>query len=217
MNDSERASVFFDRFARTFDTLYEGKRGRWMQLLDRNFRRDIYVRFARTFEAFGDLAGKTVLDIGCGSGPYVIEALRRGAKHVVALDPAQGMLDLVHLRLRDATEQQRCELVLGAFPETAPPPADHAIVMGVMDYVKDAGHFLCSLRPLVRASAAVSFPSKHWFRTPLRKVRYALRRCPLYFYDDPKIRTLAQKAGFGSVDVYKIPGAGMDFHVILRP
>jgi len=217
MSESEKASVFFDRFAETFDTFYEGRRGRWMQWIDRAFRRDMYVRFARTFEVFGDLAGKTVLDIGCGSGVYAIEALRRGAERVVALDPAPGMLELVQSRLRGTALESRCELVLGAFPEVSPPPADHAIVMGVMDYVKDAEGFLRGLRAVVRTSAAVSFPSRHWLRTPLRKIRYALRTCPVYFYDAPQIQALGQRAGFNSVDVYKIPGAGMDFHVTLRP
>ena len=42
--------------------------------------------------------------------------------------------------------------------------------------------FWQKLKPLVRRSAALSFPSIHWFRTPLRKIRYRLRNCPLYFY-----------------------------------
>jgi len=217
MTEHDKAAVFFDRFAQTFDTLYEGRRGRLMRCIDRHFRSDIYVRFARTFEVFGDLAGKTVLDIGCGSGVYVIEALRLGAERVVALDPAPGMLELVRSRLRSAALESRCELVLGAFPEVSSQPADHAIVMGVMDYVKDAEGFLRGLRAVVRTSAAASFPSKHWLRTPLRKVRYALRSCPVYFYDPPQIEALGRAAGFHSVDIYKIPGAGMDYHVTLRP
>ena len=77
MPESEKAGVFFDRFAETFDTLYEGKRSRWMQWLDKTFRSDIYIRFQRTFDLFGDLANKTVADIGCGSGVYAVESLRR--------------------------------------------------------------------------------------------------------------------------------------------
>ncbi len=217
MTQHDQAAAFFDRFAQTFDTFYEGRRGRWMRFIDRHFRSDIYVRFARTFEVLGDLAGKTVLDIGCGSGIYVIEALRLGAERAVALDPAPGMLDLVRLRLRSAALENRCELDLGAFPDVTPPPADHAIVMGVMDYVKDAEGFLRGLRAVVRTSAAVSFPSRHWLRMPLRKVRYALRHCPVYFYDATQIKALSRSAGFNTVDVYKIPGAGMDYHVALRP
>jgi hypothetical protein len=48
-------------------------------------------------------------------------------------------------------------------------------------------------------------------------VRYALRNCPVYFYDATQIKALGRSAGFNTVDVYKIPGAGMDYHVALRP
>ena len=86
------------------------------------------------------------------------------------------MLELLRTRLQQSGLDNRCELASGAFPDVALQPVDYVIVMGVMDYVRDA-EGLCSLRPLVRQSAAVSFPSKHWLRTPLRKV--ALRPAEL--------------------------------------
>jgi len=135
----------------------------------------------------------------------------------VAVDPAPGMLELLRQRLRRADWEARCTLVEGSFPGAALEPADHAIVMGVMDYVADPAAFLRSLRPLVRKSAAISFPSKHFLRTPLRKWRYWLRNCPVYFYDDAQIRRLCREAGFDEIDVHKIPGAGMDYCVCLRP
>jgi hypothetical protein len=86
-----------------------------------------------------------------------------------------------------------------------------------MDYVEDASSFLKALRPVVRRLAVLSFPSTHWFRTPFRKVRYDLRNCPVYFYDDARIHTLCTGAGFSEVRIQKIPGPGMDYHVSLRP
>jgi hypothetical protein len=89
--------------------------------------------------------------------------------------------------------------------------------MGVMDYVSNPAHFLGSLLPIVRESAVLSFSSRHWFRTPIRKVRYKVRRCPVYFYDEDQIRRLSIEAGFRDVRIRKIPGAGMDYHVCLKP
>lgn len=210
------AAGFFNRFAEAFDTLYDGKRNPLMRWVDRRFRSDMFLRFALTFEVLGELTGRTVLDIGCGSGPYVVEALKRGARFVTAVDPAPNMLSLTRDRVATAGFNGRCHLVAGAFPGIALEPHDHAIVMGVMDYVEDAAAFLVALRPLVQRSAAVSFPSKHWFRTPVRRIRYRLRRCPVYFYDEADIRRLGSQAGFKAVDIKKIPGAGMDYHVCLR-
>src|SRR4030095_13356777 len=104
-------------------------------------------------------------DIGCGSGPYVVEALCRGAKRVTAVDPAPHMLALTRKRLEEISSVEKCSLVRGTFPGINVNVHDHAIVMGVMDYVADAGAFLSALRPVVKSSAVVSFPSRHWLRT----------------------------------------------------
>lgn len=218
MTTSGAPGAFFDSFAETFDTFYDGKRSPVMQWIDRRYRHDMFARYSLTFERLGDLTGKRGLDIGCGSGPYVAEALRRGAAHVVALDPAPSMLELTRQRIEKLGALERMSMVTGYFPEAAPPgPFDFAIVMGVMDYVPEPVSFLRSLREILTGRAAISFPSKHWFRTPIRKVRYRLRNCPVYFYDEPLIRSIGEQAGFSKVDIVKIPGAGMDYHVCLAP
>ena len=211
------AAKFFDSFAEAFDTLYDGRRSFVMRWLDRQLRSDMFIRFALTFERLGDLKGKSVLDIGCGSGPYIIEALRRGAVKTCAVDPAEGMLDLTRKKLKMAGFLDRCKLVEGLFPGVNLTRHDHVIVMGVMDYVEDAVGFLREMRPLVGVSAAVSFPSRHWLRTPLRKFRYRLRNCPVYFYSAHDIKNLCSAAGFREINIKKIPGAGMDYHVLLKP
>jgi SAM-dependent methyltransferase len=217
MAEARLAAEFFDRFSDTFDTLYDCQRGPLMRWLDRNYRSDIYVRFEQTFRVFGDLNDRTVLDIGCGSGPYVLEAFQRGAARVTAVDPAPGMLELVRKRLANTEFAGRCQLVEGLFPDVPLEAHDFVIVMGVMDYVADAAAFLAALRPLVGTAAAISFPSKHWLRTPFRRIRYKLRNCPVYFYDEPQIRELCRGAGFSGIEVFKIPGAGMDYHICLTP
>jgi predicted TPR repeat methyltransferase len=208
---------FFDSFADTFDTLYDGRRNSFIRWLDHRFRSDMFIRFALSFEVLGDLTGKTVLDIGCGSGPYVVESLRRGARWVTAVDPAPNMLALTREKLRSAGLADKCALVEGSFPGVDVEAHDHALVIGVMDYVVNASAFLTALKPLVKVSAALSFPSRHWLRMPLRRFRYHLRSCPVYFYDRTAIKELCSAAGFGTIAIHKIPGAGMDYHVCLKP
>jgi hypothetical protein len=57
----------------------------------------------------------------------------------------------------------------------------------------------------------LSFPSRSFFRTPLRRARYWVKGCPVYFYDLPAIRDIT--AGLGRGEVIKIPGQGMDTFV----
>ena len=209
------SSPFFDRFAEKFDTFYDGKRSRFMQWVDTRFRRDMFERFELTFVRLGDLTDKSVVDIGCGSGPYLTEALRRGASHVTGIDPAPGMLQLARRRVEAQGMSDRVELLAGEFPDVDPGRTyDYAIVMGVMDYVPDPVAFLAGVRRIADG-AAISFPSRHLVRTPIRKVRYWLRRCPVHFFDEGRIRAAATAAGYDSVEVEKIAGAGMDYVVWL--
>ncbi len=218
MSQEPNAATFFNSFAETFDTIYDQKRNPFMRWVDGKFRSDMFIRYALTFEALEHLKGSTVLDVGCGSGPYIAEAFKRGADRVTGIDPAPNMLTLVRDRLTQAgVTADRCRLIEGMFPGVSVEPHDYAIVMGVMDYVEDPEAFLKALRPLVKHLAAVSFPSEHWFRTPFRKLRYRLRQCPVYFYNESGIRRLSTAAGFTDVRIRKISGAGMDFHVSLRP
>jgi ubiquinone/menaquinone biosynthesis C-methylase UbiE len=212
-----QAAKFFDSFANVFDTFYDERRSPFMRWVDQHFRSDMLIRFVRTFEALGNLTGRTVVDIGCGSGPYVVEALNRGAKLVTAVDPAPQMLTLAKKRLDVAGLADRCALVEGSFPSVKLASHDHAIVMGVMDYVPDPVAFLTALKGLVKESAVLSFPSHHWFRGPLRLFRYRMRHCPLYLYNENQVRGLCESAGFRGINIWKIPGAGMDYHVCLKP
>jgi ubiquinone/menaquinone biosynthesis C-methylase UbiE len=218
MTHEPNAATFFNGFAETFDTIYDQKRNLLMRWIDCTFRSDMFIRYALTFQAMEQIKGCSILDIGCGSGPYIVEALKRGADRVTGIDPAPNMLSLVRHRLeQSAIRKDRCVLIEGLFPGVSVEPHDYAIVMGVMDYVPDAEAFIRALKPIVTRLAVLSFPSQHWFRTPFRRMRYRMRRCPVYFYDEGHIRELCLTAGFNDVHISKIPGAGMDYHVCVRP
>jgi SAM-dependent methyltransferase len=205
------------RFDETFDTFVDRNPGPAMQWFDHRGRHDLFTRFALTFERLGDLTGKRGLDIGCGSGPYLAEAIRRGAAHAVGLDPAPGMLELARRRIERLGQLEKVTLLEGCFPDTVPPgPFDFAIIIGVLDFVADPVAFFRALRPILAGKAAVSFPGKHWLYTPIRRFRYRMRNCPVYFYDEHQIRSIGRQAGFRSVEVIKIEGAGADYHVCLK-
>lgn len=213
---NQKVRTYFDKTAVSFDTFYDKKRSSFMQWVDRKYRSDIFERFRLAFEALDPIVDKTVLDIGCGSGPYVVEAARRGCKRVAGLDIVQAMLDLARQRAETAQCIERCQFILGTFPQDAlPEKFNYAIVMGVMDYIADPLNFLTVLAQQVTDRAVLSFPSKHWFRTPLRKFRYWLKRCPVYFYEPKQIEDLSKAAGFSNTKIEKIPGAGMDYFVTL--
>src|ERR1700676_1907183 len=51
-----------------------------------------------SFYLLGDVQGKTVLDLGCGSGESLVPLVKRGA-HVIAIDISPDLIDLARRRL----------------------------------------------------------------------------------------------------------------------
>ena len=214
---NNKAGIFFNAFAKTFDTLYENKRGPIMRLLDHYFRSDIEIRYLKTFESFKDLSNKSIIDIGCGSGVYLSKALEDGALSVAGIDPAEGMLMISEERLKKYKQENNYKLIKGLFPTTdVEGKYDHAIVMGVMDYVENPKEFLSKLKEVYTTSAVLSFPSYHWIRGPIRSIRYKIRNVPLYFYSEEKIISILKDCSIDDYLIEKIPGAGMDYFVTLK-
>jgi 2-polyprenyl-3-methyl-5-hydroxy-6-metoxy-1,4-benzoquinol methylase len=213
-------SHFFSRFSNDWDSLYGGKRNLLWRAFDSTFRRDIGERYEFTFEALGgDLAGKSILDIGCGSGIYSLEAAKRGASRVLGIDAAKGMIELAHRLAQEAGPSSVCRFVCANFPpDTSVPDLkdkfDAAIVMGVMDYVSDPIRFLRAVNERVKDFAVVSFPYIDLFRYPLRKFRYRLlRRCQVYHYSERDVRETCEQSGFSRIDVRFVAHSGGCFFV----
>ena len=110
----------------------------------------------------------------------------------------------------DRTELVRTDFLDWQTAETF----DATIVMGVLDYVEDAAGFMARIAERTHGRAAVSFPSISWWRSPIRRLRYYLKRCPLYLYDPAAIER-AVGATASSLEIHKIPGAGMDYVAVL--
>jgi len=211
---SEAVRRYFNRVPDDFDAIYGGKGsfGRW---IDRHFRRDMYERYRLAFETCGDVRGKTVLDIGCGSGRYVIEFAKRGAAQVVGLDFAPNMVALARQYAVEHSVLDRCHFTVGDFMEVDfDQQFNICVAIGVFDYVAQPRPFLEKMRSLANEYLVISFPSKSLIRTPIRKIRYWFKRCPVYFYDRGTIETTLN--GLGEYQIIKIPGQGMDYFVNIR-
>lgn len=200
----------------TIDSYYEKKQMFLHNLLNRVFRRDKYERYKLTFECLGDLTGHSVMDIGCGSGIYMIEALHRGAEFVTGVDPSLMMLSLAKERLSYGNFKGKYILIQERFPEMKLPVHDFVISTGVMEQIGDPVGFLSGIRKSVKISAFVSFPGKHRLLSPIKKLLYLFRRCSIRFYGSDEIMSIGKKAGFSHIDIKKIPGLGVDFLVILN-
>jgi len=70
----------------------------WIAHADTNDYRNHYL-MPRMLAMLGDVAGKCVLDLGCGEGGYARELTRRGAS-VTGVDGSERMIEVARQRAR---------------------------------------------------------------------------------------------------------------------
>ena len=143
---------------------------------------DMFERFEETLLECGDVSGQRVLDIGCGSGLFSVSLAQRGAT-VVGLDFAPHMLELARQRAASQGVAECCTFVEADFM-TYPlrEPFDITLAIGVFDYVARPEPMLARMRTATRGKAIATFPMRWTYRMPIRKLRLALRGCPVFFY-----------------------------------
>jgi SAM-dependent methyltransferase len=107
----------------------------------------------------GSIAGRTVIDFGCGEGAAAIELAQRGAKRVVGIDIREDVLRVARQKARESSvdhicsftqsTQERADIIisLDAFEHFAEPAA----VLRVMDtLLKPEGEMAASFGPTWR-------------------------------------------------------------------
>jgi ubiquinone/menaquinone biosynthesis C-methylase UbiE len=214
MSDIEKVKDYFIRSAVTFDSLYsEDKLSPLMSFINRRFRRDIYDRFVLAMDHVRQYKLQTALDVGCGSGRYALALSQAGMKRVVGADVSPKMIELAReMTSRAERADEIFSFVCGDFMELSTEEKfDIVLAMGFFDYIKDPVPVLKKMKTLANHSVIATFPSISIYRTPLRKIRYHFKRCPVYFYTSDDIRSLATEAGFRKHEIIKIPGSGMDY------
>jgi len=218
--DTSGVKKYFEQQAGAFDSIYSEEKSLLWRFLDRWFRKDIYERFRLTMEACGDLSGKSVLDVGCGSGRYALEYAKAGASLVHGVDLSQDMIELAEGYVKAAGCDDRCVFEVADFmTRRFERSYDFVTAMGVMDYVADPAPFIVKMLSVAGKKAVASFPSRSFLRGRARIMRYRLKGCPVFLYDERSIKRIIE-SGVASRcrdhSIEKIPGWGYDFIVVFE-
>lgn len=75
-----------------------------------------------------DLAGHRILDAGCGTGAFAVEAAKRGAE-VVAIDVAENLIDVAQRRTPDLAGSGRIDYRVGDMCNEELGSFDHVVAM----------------------------------------------------------------------------------------
>jgi 2-polyprenyl-3-methyl-5-hydroxy-6-metoxy-1,4-benzoquinol methylase len=216
MSVDDRVREHFHRDATRFDAIYEdGAKSIVGRFIDNVWRGVVRRRLELTLDVLAPLAGKSVLDVGCGSGRFCIEYARRGAARVVGIDFAAAMIDLAETAARTNGVADQCEFHVGLFPEAAPPEQfDASTAMGFFDYVPEPVSLVAAMRERTRDVMAMSFPKAREWRAPVRRLRFLFNRCPLFLYTENQVRAILEAAG---VTRYDLTDLKRDYFVVARP
>ena len=205
MNELQQQADYWNREAPQFHSIYSHDKAAPLNFLDRYFRQDMYERYLFTLEHAEPIQGRTFLDVGCGSGVYSVELARRGAARVVGLDIADRMLAMCTQAAGEAGVGSRCSFVQSDLLAYVPDGRfDVTIGIGLFDYIADPLPVLRRMREVTSDRVIVSFPRLWTWRAPIRKVRLALRGCPVFFFSAGRVRTLMQQAGFTRVEIRRV-------------
>jgi ubiquinone/menaquinone biosynthesis C-methylase UbiE len=124
----------------------------------------------------GDVAGRRILDAGCGSGP-LFAALRDRSAIVTGIDKSAGMLELARRRLGDDADLQVAELGRPLpFPDDT---FDDVTASLVLHYLEDWGPALAELRRVLKPGGRLLVSVDHPFVTTLMHREAGLE--PNYF------------------------------------
>jgi ubiquinone/menaquinone biosynthesis C-methylase UbiE len=190
---------FWNAVADEFDSIYTGvNKSAFSRFLDRYFRKDIYERFDWVMQKCADVRGKTICDIGCGSGRFVTEFAKRGAGHVTGVDIAPDMIKLATNLVQQNQVVDKCDLfVSDVLNWKTDQKFDITIAIGFWDYIMDPPERLQLIRNLTTGTFLSAWPRFWTWRMPVRKVRLQyIRGCPVYFFRKPRVYEMLEAAGF---------------------
>ncbi len=195
--ESELVQRHFHQHTADFDSIYSGNKSAFRRFLDRRLRWDMQARMEMTIAACQPIEGKSVLDVGCGTGRFCFPLAEQGAVKVVGIDFAEAMIDEANRLSSQKGIPESCSFeCTDILDYQSTKKFDYILAIGLFDYLKDGRQIMQKMRQLTRGKAVMTFPRADTWRAPIRKIRLGVLDCPVYFYNEKRIRDHLMITGF---------------------
>ena len=193
--DPQRAKSYFDELAPEYDGAFSSS---GQGPVNRLFRgRTFVLRMRRLESLFAELRleGKTLLDLGCGSGQVSVLAAKMGAR-VHAVDIAPQMLEIARRGAAAAGVAEQVRFEEGDVSAARYPAADVALLIGVVEYYADLACVIQKAAEATRGTLVVAHTSRVFYRMLLRRLLFAWKgAAALYFHPMPDVVAAGEAAG----------------------
>jgi ubiquinone/menaquinone biosynthesis C-methylase UbiE len=197
----QKVREHFHADARRFDAIYEERKGPVTRLIDNWWRGVVRKRLEVNLEKLEPIKGKSILDVGCGSGRFCIAYAQRGAARVVGIDFAVAMIDIAKQIAQEAGVVDTCEFIAGAFPNALGDETfDASTANGFFDYIEQPVPIIARMRELTRQTMIMSFPKAIEWRVPVRRMRFWLKGTPLFLYRESQVKQILAAAGVNNYE-----------------
>jgi 2-polyprenyl-3-methyl-5-hydroxy-6-metoxy-1,4-benzoquinol methylase len=199
-DDASVARDYFAGLAADYQAAFGGHaRNPLDRVINRLFRRRTFaLRSALVLETLAarPLAGKTVLDVGCGSGDLTVRVAQLGVAHVHGVDIAAPMLDLARRQAQAAGVSEKVTLTLGDALRDALPQADITMAVGVIEYYGDLARLLSRMAEATRETLVIVDTRGPLWRRALRHLLAWWRGFRIYYRPPQAVADLLAPLGF---------------------
>jgi 2-polyprenyl-3-methyl-5-hydroxy-6-metoxy-1,4-benzoquinol methylase len=196
--DRDSARDYFDQLAPEYDRAFRLQgRGPLNAVVNRLFRGRTFVRRMRLLEdlfARLRLEGKSVLDLGCGSGQVSLLAAAMGAT-VHGIDIAPAMLALAREAAARSGLADRARFTEGDVSRDDLPEADVVLLVGVVEYYRDLDGLVGRAARATRGTLVIAHANRVLYRMALRHAMARLGNLNLYYHPMHAVATSANAAG----------------------
>ena len=197
-HDRETAKSYFDKLAPEYDRAFrlQGK-GPLSAAVNRFFRGPTFTRRMRLLESLFaqiGLEGRTVLDLGCGSGQVSLLAASMGAR-VHGIDISPRMLAIAREAADHAGLSTAVRFEEGDAGAAALPQSDVVLLVGVVEYYADFAPLVRRAAEAARGTLVVAHTNRVAYRILLRKLLFRLQGASLYFQPMSEVVAAAESGG----------------------
>lgn len=148
MTDTKTTKIMYDKYAKDYHQGIFDKRNIW----HKHIEKPTMINFLKK-----EIKGKKVLDLGCGSGPFIKELLSLGAKKVKGIDLSKGLIEIAR------KENPEVEFYVGNAERTPFKKNEFDIITSslMVHYVKDLTKLFKEVSRILNKKGAFVFSMHH--------------------------------------------------------
>lgn len=204
--NTKAVKSFFNDYASKFYSIYkEEQKNPIKRFFDRTVRYSMFHRFQKVSKIIEKSNLNKILDAGCGPGWHDILLVKSLNVNITGIDIAPEMIKIAKNECDKRSLQSNLKFITANILEyNFNEKFELIFALGFVEYFEDPVDLINKMKKICTKKILFSVPVLNHWLTPQRKIRYKIRNCPLWFYDEKKINALMSKVSIENFFIHKI-------------